>query len=220
MDIIKIYGADAIRMYEMFMGPFDQAVSWSDDGMVGPFRFLERVWKIGQRNFVTQSDDKLEKLLHKTIKKVTEDIEAMRFNTAISSMMILATEMEKVEKLDVKSYKLFLQILSPFAPHITEELWSIVGDPEGKSTSYGAGKKSINLSTWPTWDESLLVDSEVKIIIQINGKMRGEMMVGVDVTEEEIKKMAVENEAVLKYVSGQEIKKVIYVKNRLVNIVI
>ena len=210
MDIIKIYGADAIRMYEMFMGPFDQAVSWSDDGMVGPLRFLEKVWKIGtnlEKN--SAQDSSILKLLHKTIKKVTEDIEAMRFNTAISSMMILATEMEKAEKLDAKSYKLFLQILSPFAPHITEELWSIMGE-----------KKSINLSTWPTWDEGLIVDSEVKIIIQINGKMRGEMMVGVNVAEEEIKKMAVENEAVLKYVSGQEIKKVIYVKNRLVNIVI
>lgn len=213
MDIIKIYGADAIRIYEMFMGPFEQAVSWNNDGMVGPFRFLERVWRISlkvESPKVIKLNPEVEKLLNQTVKKVSEDIENMRFNTAISAMMIFVNDVEKKNfQLSTLHFKTFLQLLSPFAPHITEELWSIMGE-----------KKSINLSTWPTWDESLIVDSEVKIIIQINGKMRGEMMVEVDVMEEEIKKMAVENEAVLKYVSGQEIKKVIYVKNRLVNIVI
>ncbi len=217
-DLVKIYGADAIRMYEMFMGPFDQAVSWSSDGMVGPLRFLEKVWKLREKISLQKNLPTL-KLVHKTIKKVTEDIEAMRFNTAISSMMILATEIDKAENISKDDYKKFLQILAPFAPHITEELWSMIGDPEGKSTSYGAGKKSIHVSEWPSFDEAMLVDSEVKIIIQVNGKMRGEMMTAVDANEEEIKKQALSHESVLKHIENQEIKRVIYVKGRLINIV-
>nr|MBP6060602.1 class I tRNA ligase family protein [Candidatus Paceibacterota bacterium] len=207
-DVIKIYGADAVRLYEMFMGPFDQAVSWDTNSIVGPFRFLERVWKLKEK-IAKSSHFSILKILNKTIKKVSEDIEAMRFNTAISSMMILSTEMERAPNISKEDYVKLLQILAPFAPHMTEELWSVIGE-----------KKSINLSEWPTWDESLLVDSELKIILQVNGKMRGEIMVGVNLLEEEIKKMAVENEAVLKYINGQEIKKIIYVKNRLVNVVV
>jgi leucyl-tRNA synthetase len=130
-DVVKIYGADSLRLYEMFMGPFDQAVSWNTDGLVGPRRFLERVWKLGNKIKESKSkidtDKNLQTLLHKTIKKVSEDIEEMRFNTAISSMMILSTEMEKVNEVSVADFKIFLQLLSPFAPHITEELWQIIG---------------------------------------------------------------------------------------------
>src|SRR3989344_2729137 len=115
-------------MYEMFMGPFDQAVSWNTDSMIGPRRFIEKVWRIGQRKFITASDEKLKKVLHKTIKKVSEDIEGMNFNTAISAMMILSTEMEKALWVSREDYKKFLQILSPFAPHITEELWNMLGE--------------------------------------------------------------------------------------------
>jgi leucyl-tRNA synthetase len=208
MDLIKIYGADAIRMYEMFMGPFDQAVAWDTNSIVGPYRFLERVWKLSEK--VSKSSHfSILKILNKTIKKVTEDIEGMRFNTAISSMMILSTEMERAPNISKDDYKKFLQILSPFAPHITEELWSMLGE-----------KKSINMSVWPEWDKTLIQDDEVKIIVQINGKLRSEIMVPVDTSEEEVKKNAIKNEAVLKYVGGQEIKKIIYVKNRLINIVI
>ncbi len=229
-DVVKIYGADSLRLYEMFMGPFDQAVSWSTDGMVGPRRFIEKVWRIGEKiamqsknlrgprisgapnpgqTIVNSSSASLEKLLHKTIKKVSEDIEAMRFNTAISAMMILATEMEKSQSVSAEDFKMFLKILSPFAPHVAEELWALLGE-----------KKSINLTDWPKWYENLIKDEEIKIMIQVNGKVRGEMMIKAEATEEEIKKQATLNEYVLKHTAGMEIKKIIYVKNRLVNIVL
>ncbi len=227
-DIIKMFGADTLRMYEMFMGPFDQAVSWSTNSMVGPRRFLERVWKIGQalknspleeyprsggggsifppRPSATPQEGN--KFLHKTIKKVSEDIEAMRFNTAISSMMVLVNEMEKsgVRK---EEYKKFLQILAPFAPHIAEELWNAIGE-----------KKSISLSEWPKWDKSLIHDEEIKIAVQVGGKVRGEILIQSGDTEEAIKAQALAHESVIKHTQGQEIKKVIYVKNRLINIVL
>jgi leucyl-tRNA synthetase len=151
----------------------------------------------------------LNKLLHKTIKKVSGDIEAMRFNTAISAMMILATEIEKTENISVEDFKKFLQILAPFAPHIAEELWHILGE-----------KKSINLSNWPKWDENLIKDEEIKIAVQVNGKVRGEITIATDENEESIKQKAISDEKILKFIAGSEIKKIIYVRNRIVNIVV
>ena len=208
-NLVKTYGADTLRMYEMFMGPFDQAVSWNTDSMIGPRRFLEKVWRIGHRKFITASDEKLKKVLHKTIKKVGEDIESMNFNTAISALMILATEMDKAQWVSIEDYKKFLQILSPFTPHIAEELWQALGE-----------KKSINLSTWPEWDKKLIVDEEVRIAVQVNGKVRAEIMIGAEEGEEKVKELALASEAVAKYTAGQNIKKVIYIKGRLINIVI
>jgi len=224
-DLIKTYGADTLRMYEMFMGPFDQSVSWNTDSMLGPRRFLERVWKIGQRvaspdpfaqdflqSNVNHSQQNagsaVTRLLHKTIKKVSEDIEAMHFNTAISSMMVLLNEMEK-SGVGVSDFKIFLQLLHPFAPHITEELWNMFGE-----------KKLIDLSGWPVWDKNLIRDEEIKIVVQVNGKVRAEMMIKTDEDEEEIKKRAILSEIVLKHINGRNAKKVIYVKNRLINIVL
>jgi leucyl-tRNA synthetase len=230
-DIVKTYGADTLRLYEMFMGPFNQSVAWSEEAIIGPRRFLERVWKIGEKisassNFSSlrpssstrrdpreqkierSSDTSVSKLLNKTIKKVGEDIEEMRFNTAVSTMMILVNEMDKSE-VTLKDFKKFLQILAPFAPHITEELWTMFGE-----------KKSINLSQWPKFDKNLIQDSEIKIVVQINGKVRAEIMIKTDDEEEKIKKQAISNESVLKQIAGKEIKKVIYVKNRLINIVL
>ena len=208
-DIIKIYGADTLRIYEMFMGPFEDAVAWSTESIIGSRRFIEKIWRISEKKPIVNSEDNLKKLLHKTIKKVTEDIENMRFNTAISSMMILANEMEKALWLSVKDYKLFLKILAPFVPHITEELWATLGE-----------KKSIHISSWPKWDENLIKEEEVKIGIQVNGKVRGEMMISRDEKEESIKSRATEIESVKKHCEGKEIRKIIYVKNRLVNIVV
>ncbi|HEY4512911.1 MAG TPA: class I tRNA ligase family protein [Candidatus Paceibacterota bacterium] len=224
-DLVKTYGADTLRMYEMFMGPFDQSVSWNTNSMIGPRRFLERVWKIASRiddfksprssgslsrpDFKNHQSVSLTKLLHKTIKKVSEDIEEMRFNTAISTMMVFINEAEKEERVFPEDFKKFLQILFPFAPHISEELWSILGE-----------KKSIGLSVWPEWDKNLIQDEEIKIAIQINGKVRSEITIKPDDPEEKIKAQALADGNVLKHTDGKEVKKVIYVKNRLINIVL
>jgi leucyl-tRNA synthetase len=222
--IVERFGADTLRLYEMFMGPFDQAIAWSEEAIIGPRRFLEKVWKIGEKVLSQKNSSALlhpsdgtfrvqnssvSKLLNKTIKKVTEDIEDMHFNTAISSMMILATEMEKAENVGAEDYKKFLQILAPFAPYIVEEIWKELGE-----------KKSINISEWPKWDPLLIVDDEVKIMIQVNGKLRGEIITKADLGEEEIKKLALEHKDVARLVALDQIKKVIYVKGRLINIVI
>ena len=207
-DIVKTYGADTLRIYEMFMGPFNQSVAWSTESIIGARRFIEKVWRIGKR-VLEKKNSSISKLLHKTIKKVSEDIEGMNFNTAISALMILATEMEKAESVSKEDFKKFLQILSPFAPHISEELWMLLGE-----------KKSINISDWPKWDEKLIQDEEIKIAVQINGKVRTEIMIRVEDDEETVKKKAITDEVVLKYVGGGNIKKVIYVKNRLVNVVL
>ena len=263
-NIVKTYGADTLRIYEMFMGPFEEPVSWSTESIIGPRRFIEKVWRIGEKvmkdsakNFfeTAPSETKgqgthtflknslqnlsLKKLLNKTIKKVSEDIEAMRFNTAISAMMILASEMEKnlpltpsegrgalpfgegrggadfpreAENLGgvaLKDFKKFLQILAPFAPHVAEEIWDMLGE-----------KKTINFSKWPKWDENLIKDEEVKIAVQVNGKVRAEILIQTDEKEETVKEKAFANQAVLKFTGGKEPKKIIYVKNRLINIVV
>jgi leucyl-tRNA synthetase len=225
-EIVKMYGADTLRIYEMFMGPFEESVAWSTESIIGSRRFIEKVWRIGEK-LATQSKNlrgprkgvsqtvansssaSLVKLLHKTIKKVSEDIENMYFNTAISAMMILATEMEKAKSISSQDYKKFLQILAPFAPYMVEELWSMLGE-----------KKSINFSSWPKWDENLIKDEEIKIVVQINGKVRAEIMIQADDNEEIIKQKTLANEAVLRHRAGRDVKKIIYVKNRLINIVI
>ncbi|HNW71645.1 MAG TPA: class I tRNA ligase family protein [Candidatus Paceibacterota bacterium] len=217
-QIVKTYGADTLRVYEMFMGPFEDAAVWNTESIIGSRRFIEKVWRIGEKiksssSHTTErkknSSNSIVKLLHKTIKKVSEDIEAMRFNTAISSMMILTTEMEKAESVSKDDYKKFLQILSPFAPHIAEEIWNSFGE-----------KKSINYSKWPSWDENLIKDEEIKIIIQVNGKVRAEIMISADENEENIKKNATMHPSVQKFIENREIKRIIYVKNKLVNLVI
>ncbi len=228
-DIVKIYGADTLRIYEMFMGPFEETVAWNTDSIIGPRRFIEKVWRIGEKvmakpknNFgryafggIQQGSSQnhslvsLQKLLHKTIKKVTEDIEAMRFNTAVSAMMILASEMEKSENINIEDYKKFLQILAPFAPHVTEELWFSLGE-----------KKSINISGWPKWNEKLIKDEEIKIAVQINGKVRAEIEIPADMLEADVLDLAEKNENVKKWTEGKIIIKKIYVKGRLVNIVL
>jgi leucyl-tRNA synthetase len=218
-DIVKLYGADTLRLYEMFMGPFDQAVSWSTESMIGPRRFLERVWKIHQNMKLQNSKDKksraeyaassVESVLHKTIKKVGEDVENMSFNTAVSSMMILVNEMDKVDYIKESDFKSFLQILAPFAPHMTEEIWRDMGE-----------KKSIHISKWPKWNTSKVVEDKIKLAIQINGKVRAEMVVPVGMEEEEIKSQAQRLPELASWLDGHTIRRVIYVTGRLINIVV
>ena len=208
-SIIAAYGADTLRLYEMFMGPFDQPVAWSTESMIGPRRFLERVWKIADKAAKNKSDEQAEKTLHKAIKKVTDDIEAMSFNTAISSMMIAVNEMERAGRISIADFKKFLQVLAPFAPHIAEELWFATGE-----------KKSIHLSKWPHHDPKKIVDAEITIAVSINGKVRAELKISRDMPEAEIKAEALKDHAIIPWVGGKQVKKVIYVPGRLVNIVI
>lgn len=213
-DIIKLYGADTLRVYEMFIGPFDQTVVWNTNSIIGSRRFLERVWKIGQKIILQKNQNfdhssSLQMILHKTIKKVSDDIESMNFNTAISSMMMLVNEMEKVESISKKDFKMFLQILAPFAPHVTEDLWYKLGE-----------KKSIHKSKWPKWDTKKIKENSIKMAVQVNGKVRAEILISEEMTEEDIKKIALNDKNVLVWTSSKEIKRFIYVPRRIINIVV
>jgi len=209
-DIVARFGADTLRVYEMFMGPFEQAIPWDEKGVVGVFRFLERVWRLSEKVRKSESREAtLERLVHQTIKKVGEDIEQMKFNTAVSALMILTNEMAAEEKLSITNYQLLIILLAPFAPHLSEELWEKSGN-----------KKSIHLAEWPKYDSALIIEEEIDLIIQVNGKVRDSVKVKTDISEEEAKKVATESEKVKKWIEGQKIKKIIFVKGRLVNIVV
>lgn len=210
-DIIGKYGADTLRVYEMFMGPFEQMISWDDKGVRGVRRFLERVFRIFKKvtNNPFSENNKLEKLLHKTIKKVSEDIENFKFNTAISSLMILLNEMEKEKEINHNYYSAFLILLSPFAPHISEELWEKLGN-----------KKSIFLAKWPKYDIEMIKEDKILLIVQVNGKLRDKIEIDIGLSKEEIEKIVLSNEKVKKWILGKEIKKIVFVPPKLVNIVL
>jgi leucyl-tRNA synthetase len=208
-DIVKNYGADTLRVYEMFMGPFEQSLPWSTESIIGSRRFIDKSYRLQEKIKGIKSSDEIEKVLHKTIKKVTEDIENFSFNTSISSMMILLNEMEKAESISKKDFKMFLQILAPFAPHITEDLWCKLGE-----------KKSIHKSKWPKWDINKIKEDSIKMAVQVNGKVRAEIMISEEMTEEDIKKIALNDKNVLMWTSGKEIKRFIYVPRRIINIVV
>ena len=216
-ESVKLLGDDTVRLYLAFMGPYGDGGNypWDPNGVVGVRRFLERIWKLATTfNFGQESHLQFKKELAKTIYKISDDFESFKFNTSISSMMILANWIDDFAKLGNENFisiadmKVFLKLLAPFAPHIAEELWHELGE-----------KESIHLSKWPKADEKLLVDSEVKIMIQVNGKLKGELMIPVDTTEEEIKNPALSQALVLKALGGASPKKFIYVKGRLINIV-
>lgn len=207
-DIIKNVGADSLRIHEMFMGPFDQAIAWDSNSIAGSRRFIEKVWKLKEK-IGKNSNESIEVLIHKTIKKVGEDIEEMRFNTAISSMMILVNELEKTSEISKENYEILLQLLSPFAPHVTEELWSMLRN-----------KKSIHLSPWPKYDENKFVKNVVDIMIQINGKVRGSLKCPVNTSDSDIQNTATQSPEIKKWIEGKVIKKVIIIKGKLINIVI
>jgi leucyl-tRNA synthetase len=210
-SIIKDVGADSLRVYEMFMGPFDQAVSWNDDGVVGPRRFLEKVWRLQEKVTIKPKGDfaEIESQLQKTIKKVSDDIESMQFNTAISAMMIFTNELEKMEKIPVSTYLTFVRILAPFAPHIAEELWSGLGK-----------KKSIHVESWPKANESKMKEGSVTIVVQVNGKVRAEFRAEAGMDEKMATDIAYRQESVKKWIEGKEVKRVIYIKGKLINIVV
>ncbi len=225
-DVIGKFGADAMRVYEMFMGPFIQNISWSTKGVTGMRRFLDRVWSVTVKMIENLESKKARdikgksRLIHKTIKKVKKDIEDFRFNTAISSMMEYFNERDFGPKLnkkgefegdefDKEAIEKFLIILSPFAPHIVEELWEKLGN-----------KESIFLESWPEYNPDLIKDEEVELVVQVNGKVRDRIMVSAEIKEEEAKRLALESEKVKTFISGKEIKKIIYIKGKLVSIVV
>jgi leucyl-tRNA synthetase len=209
-DVVKNVGADTLRVYESFMGPFEQEISWNTDSMVGSRRFLERVWKLQEKvvNKFTDSDETLS-LLHKTIKKVGEDVESFNANTAVSAMMILTNHLESKEKISVDGYLSFIKMLSPFAPHISEEVWSNMGN-----------KKSITLEAWPKYDEAKIKSAKVKMPIQINGKVRAMIEIEADMDQVEVEKLALGQVEIIKWIEGKEIKKKIFVKNKILNFVV
>jgi len=209
-EIVEKFGADTLRLYEMFMGPLEDSKSWNTKSIIGLKRFLEKVWKLKSMiNDQGSTNNKLEILLHKTIKKVTEDIENLRFNTAISAMMILVNEMEKQKNILNSQFSILNSLLAPFAPHIAEELWQQLGH-----------KDSIFLEKWPEYDPKLVKDEEITLIIQINGKLRDQIKAPAGVKEEEAKRLALESKKVIKYMEGKNIQKVIFVKDRLINFVV
>ncbi len=209
-DIVKTYGADTLRVYEMFMGPFDQSVSWSEKSIIGARRFLEKVWKL---SFKVKKDNKknesLQALLHKTIKKVSEDIESFDFNTAISQLMILANQMEKEEFVGKDDFKTFILLLSPFAPHIADELWEM----QGLSGLVYEQK-------WPEYDQSLIKEQSINFVIQVNGKVRDVIKTNLGISEREALELAQKSEKVKKWIEKKGIKKIIFVKGRLINIIV
>jgi leucyl-tRNA synthetase len=209
-DIIKNYGADTLRLYEMFMGPFDQSVAWSTNSIVGPRRFIERLYRLQEKASVKgKTSNEIVALLHKTIKKVGEDIESTGFNTAVSACMILLNEMEKAESVNVKDFKLFLQILAPFIPYVADKMWRELGE-----------KKSIHLSKWPKFDPKKFANETIKIVVQVNGKIRTELVIQKEMDQEAVKAMALKDTAIIPWIEGKEVKRIIYVPGRLVNIVV
>ncbi len=210
------FGSDALRLYEMFMGPFNQAKVWEVNGILGPYRFLERVWNFGTEMVSAgiKDDKDLSVLVNKTVKKVSEDIEKMAFNTAISSMMILLNSFYEKKELSVNLWKKFLLILAPFAPHITEELWSKISVKKTKVF------KSIHQEAWPEYDEKLVDNQGVEIVIQVNGKVRGTVSVEGGISEQNLKSLVLDLDVIKKAIDGKSIKKTIFVKDKIINFVI
>lgn len=215
-DIVSEYGADTLRVYEMFMGPIDAAKPWSTEGIHGAYHWLDRVWRLmiddnnHLRDRVTTIDDgKLDKIYNQTVKIVSDDFEHMRFNVGISQMMIFVNEAYKADSLPIKYMEGFVKLLSPVAPHIAEELWSLLGH-DG----------TITYEQWPTYDASKLVENTVQMVIQVNGKVRSHIKVARDLAKDKVEEAAKKDENVEKYIEGKTIRKVIVIPNNIVNIVV
>ncbi|MGO1453223.1 MAG: leucine--tRNA ligase [Alkalibacterium gilvum] len=215
-DVVNKYGADTLRLYEMFMGPLDAAIAWSEEGLEGSRRFLDRVWRLYvdeddqlRDRITTHNDASLEVVYHQTVKKVTEDYEQLHFNTAISQLMVFVNAAYKAKTLPVEYVKGFIQLLAPIAPHLGEELWSKVT----------GSNESISYEPWPGFDENKLVKDEVTVVFQINGKVRKKALVSRSITKDELEAKAMEDERIIELLEGKTVRKVIVVPGKLVNIV-
>ena len=210
LDIVEKYGADTLRLYEMFMGPLEASKPWSNEGVEGASRFLDRIYRLYESGKITENNNKnLEKVYNQTVKKVTNDFETLNFNTAISQMMIFINAVYKEEEFPKEFAEGFVKLLNPIAPHITEELWSMLGH-----------NNTIAFESWPTYDDNKLVDEEYTMVVQVNGKVRGKIIVNSNTSEEEMKELAKTIENVQKYIEDKEIVKIITIPKKLVNIVI
>lgn len=214
-DIVDQYGADTLRLYEMFMGPLEESVPWDEKGLHGANKWVQRVWRLlmDDNNHLrdrvsTFNDGKLTKVYNQTVKKVTEDYERMHFNTAISQLMVFVNEAYKVDDLPVEYMKGFVKMIAPIMPHMAEELWSQFGESD-----------TITYQPWPTYDPKALVEDEVEMIVQVNGKVRAKIKMAKDTDRDEAQQLALANEHVKKFTNGKDIKKVIVVPNKIVNIV-
>ncbi len=209
-DIIRDFGADSMRVYEMFMGPLQVSKAWSTNGLAGVHRFLDRVWRVAERPMTDAEATKEQiKLLHQTIKKVTLDTEGLEFNTAISQMMIFINELFPLETIPRALWEPFVQLISPYAPHLGEELWEMLGNAP-----------SVSATSWPEWQEELTREEEVTVVLQVNGKVRAKLDLPAGTEEEKLKELALASERIGKWIDGKEIVKVITVPDKLVNIVV
>ena len=209
-DIVNEFGADTLRVYEMFIGDYQQDASWSTDSLKGCSKFIDRIIKLGEKlNGSNEFSKDTEILMNQTIKKVTDDLENIKYNTAVSALMILLNELEKKAEISNKDYRTLLLILNPIAPHITEEL----------NEKYELGDLLCK-SAWPSYDTSKLVDDTYEMVVQVNGKVRGKIEVDIDITKEEMEKQALNIENVKNHIEGKEIVKVIIIPKKLVNIVV
>ena len=214
-DIVERYGADTLRMYEMFMGPLDASSTWSEGGIEGSRKFLDRIWRLlldendkMRDRITTINTHELDKVYHQTVKKVTEDYDNLHFNTAISQMMIFINEAYKVDALPFEYVTGFVQLLAPVAPHFGEELWVKLGKPEG-----------ISYVAWPTYDESFLVEDEIEVVFQINGKVKTKEMVPSDISNDDMIALAMKNNVIKEGIEGKTVRKTIAIPGKLVNIV-
>ena len=217
-EVIRNYGADTLRIYLMFLGPLDAMKPWNPRGIEGVHRFLQKVWREcidpeGRPNpkisASAQDEDDLLRLLHETIRKVGDDISNLRYNTAVSQMMIFANRLQKAETVNLDSILAFLKLLAPFAPHLAEELWTRLGE-----------SASIGTATWPSYDANLLVNNEIKLVFQVNGKHRGDQLVPKEITQDDAVQLAMKNPKVTAQLEGKSIRRVIFVPGKILNLVV
>ncbi len=217
-DVVESHGADTLRLYEMFMGPLDGSIAWSTNGLDGARRFLERIWrlyvneetgKLNEKIQATKGDESFLRAYHQTVKKVTEDMSEMRFNVAISQMMVFINEGYKQDVLPRDLMEGFVKMLSPITPHLAEELWNKLGYEE-----------TISYEQWPTYEEAYLVENEIEVVAQINGKVRAKLIIPADASREQMQELALADDKIKAAINDKTVRKVIAVPGKLVNIVV
>ena len=207
-NIIKQYGADTLRLYILFIGDYEQSTPWNDSGVKGARRFIEKLIRLEEK-VTDKANDSYQVILHKTIKAVDEDIENVKFNTAIAKLMTLVNDLGKVDYINKSDFETLLKLINPFAPHITEELWERLGH-----------KEDMVYSSWPKYDESKLVESTIEMVVSINGKVRDKIIVNIDTSKDEIITLAKSRDKIKDLIEGKEIRKIIVVPKKIVNIVV